>query len=321
MGIRVWVWVCGLLCGIPSAGSQTCCSGGVPLANNLGGLPLTEKGSFQFSLAGDMNRLLTLKEGTVVLDDKSRERTTFSTLFKASYTLTNRVSLETLMSWVSQQRIISQAGGFSNKEQTRGFGDLAVLVNYSYYKRKRIVLTAGIGPKLPTGPSDLANVNGLPLNADLQPGSGAWDALWLHRIQVTSKKRPSRIYFTNITYRYTGINPEYLNQLRYRFGNEFQLIAGVADQVVIGKSLFTVGVNARFRHASQDALDDERLPNTGGTWIFMMPNVGWHIQSNMILSVNGELPLYAKIKGTQLSPTFRINGGLYYAFQRKNKSL
>lgn len=321
MGIRMWVWACGVLCGIPSAWSQTCCSGGVPLANNIGGLPLTSKGTFQFSLAGDLNRLQTLKEGTNVLDDDSRERTTFSTLFKASYALTGRLSIETFMSWVAQQRIISQAGGFSDMEQTKGFGDIAILLNYTYYRQKRITLTAGMGPKLPTGASDLTNANGLPLNADLQPGSGAWDALWLHRAQVTSGKRPSRNYFVNITYRHTGTNPDYLNQLRYRFGNEFQVFTGVADQFVIGKGLFTAGINARFRHARQDALNSEPLPNTGGQWIFLMPNFGWHIKSNMILSANIELPLYAHIEGTQLSPTYRINGGVYYVFPGKKSTL
>ncbi len=318
IGIRILVFVSSVLCSKLSAIAQTCCSGGVPLANNLGGLPLTLQGTFQLAVTADLNRLLTLKEGTTVLDDNSRERTTVSTLVKASYSFTDKLFVETLISWVMQQRIIEQTGGFTDSEQTSGFGDLAVLLNYSYYTRKRITLTAGIGPKLPTGASDLTNSNGLSLNADLQPGSGAWDALLLHRIQLNSLVRPSRIYFANVTYRYTGTNPDYLNRLQYRFGNESQLILGVADQLVVGKGLFTVGVNSRFRDVRLDQLNEEKLPNTGGQWIFLMPTVGWHIKSNLIVSVSGEFPLYANIEGTQLSPTYRINGGVFYSIS-KNK--
>jgi hypothetical protein len=60
-----------------------------------------------------------------------------------------------------------------------GLGDTTVLVKYRFYRRdsKRGTTQASVtlGPKLPTGRTDLADVTGKRLPASLQPGSGSTD--------------------------------------------------------------------------------------------------------------------------------------------------
>jgi len=60
-----------------------------------------------------------------------------------------------------------------------GLGDAMVLVKYRFYRRdsKRGTTQASLtlGPKLPTGRTDLAAMNGKRLPASLQPGSGSTD--------------------------------------------------------------------------------------------------------------------------------------------------
>jgi hypothetical protein len=297
--------------------AQTCCSGGVPLANNIGGLPLSAKHTWQFSLSGDMNVLKTLKEGSSEIDDDSRERKTYSILLKTAYTFTDKLFVESLLTWVQQERTISQPGNFTDFDQTRGLGDAALLINYSYFNTRNLTLIGGIGPKLPTGKADLKDDNGLTYNADLQPGSGAWDGLLLHRAQFANASRRSQLYQFNLTYRYTGKNKNYLGSEEYRFGNEFQMLSGVSDQFVIGKGLFSTGLTVRYRHVRQDQFNEQVLPNTGGEWIFLMPAIGWHIRSNFILGINSEFPLYANVDGTQLTPTVRVNGSIYYVLQKR----
>lgn len=297
--------------------AQTCCSGGVPLSNNIGGLPVSVQNTWQFSFNGDLNVLKTVKEGTTVLDDRARERKTFSFLFKTSYSFTDKFFAEGLFSWVQQERKIDQVAGFEDWERTRGFGDAVILISYNYLTVGKVKLIAGLGPKIPTGSSDLKDDRGLRLNADLQPGSGAWDGVFLHRIQASDRLKPSRFYFMNFTSRFSGENRHYLGSERYRFGNEVQLLAGVTDQFLVGSSLFSFGINARYRFAGLDRFNGELLPNTGGSWIFLMPLMGWHITNDVVLSLNGELPLYSNVTGTQLSPTVRINGGIYYALSKK----
>jgi hypothetical protein len=60
-----------------------------------------------------------------------------------------------------------------------GFGDAMVLVKYRFYRRdsKRGTTQASVtlGPKVPTGRTELADLNGKRLPASLQPGSGSTD--------------------------------------------------------------------------------------------------------------------------------------------------
>jgi hypothetical protein len=300
------------------ASGQTCCSGGVPISNNIGGLPISSQKTWQFSLNGDANVLKTVKEGTRVLNDRARDRKTLSLLFKTGYSFTDKVFVEGLFSWVQQERTIQQATGFSDFDRSRGLGDAVILVNYNYLTIGNTKLIGALGSKMPTGSSDLKDDDGLMLNADLQPGTGAWDGMVLHRIQASDKLKPSRFYFINGTFRFTGKNKNYLGSEHYRFGNEVQLLAGATDQFLIGSALISSGINVRYRSVRRDWFNNELLPNTGGTWLFLMPLIGWHISPDLVLNLNGELPLYANVKGTQLSPTFRINGGVYYVYSKRN---
>ena len=105
--------------------SQTCCSGGVPLSNNLG-LPNLGKGTFQVALNYDYNNLNTLKAGNKVLDDSSRLRITHSILTNLNYSITDKFSIETQFSWVNQRRKISQFNKV-DLEETSGIGDAVIL--------------------------------------------------------------------------------------------------------------------------------------------------------------------------------------------------
>ncbi|WP_345005063.1 hypothetical protein [Snuella lapsa] len=82
--------------------AQTCCSGGIPLSNNIG-LPILEKGSLQIGIHYDYNNLNTLNNGNEKLDDNARLRVTHSILINTNYALTNNFSIEGLFSWVNQR--------------------------------------------------------------------------------------------------------------------------------------------------------------------------------------------------------------------------
>ncbi len=290
--------------------AQTCCSGGVPMAGNVGSMAPADKGTFQLSIGFDGNFLRTLKEGTETISDHSRFRTTYSGLLNAYYSINDRLSVEGLFSFVRQERDIRQ-GEFNDFTSTMGPGDIVFLLNYAYLSKDRIVLRAGAGPKFPTGPSDLKNNDGITLNADLQPGSGAMDIFFNHMFSLSPGFRPASTIVHTITYRVTGENPAYLGSQRYSFGNELHMSLGISEQDLVGKMLMSYGLNIRYRHASRDIINGHLLPNTGGQWIFLMPSVSWHISSRAALNISSELPLYSRVDGNQLTPTFRLNAGLY----------
>ena len=121
-----------LLCIYSINTNAQCCSGGVPLSNNLG-LSQEKKGTFQIGLNYDYNNLNTLNSGTQQLDETFRLRTTHSILLNASYAITNNFSAEALFTWVNQRRIItSQFDGSKNTEDSKGIGDGILLLKYRF---------------------------------------------------------------------------------------------------------------------------------------------------------------------------------------------
>jgi len=297
--------------------SQTCCSGGVPLSNNLG-LPNEGKGSLFAGLNYDYNNLNTLNAGSARLDDDSRLRITNSVLVNLGYAFTDRLSFETLFSWVNQSRTISQFGNESITETT-GIGDAVFLAKYAIPNilGAGTVLNLGIGTKAPFGKSDLRTEEGFQLTADLQPGSGAWDALAWSSFSKGLNFRPSATVSASFTYRFTGKNTSYLNNTSiYEFGDVLHTNLGYSDQFLLFNTIFNPGVIFKYRKAFDDKIDNSMVPNTGGEWIFIRPELSAKITQNMSLSTRLEVPLYSHVVGTQLTPTLRFTVGVGYTFKK-----
>lgn len=301
--------------------SQSCCSGGVPVSNNLG-LPASDEKTFQFAISYDLNLLNTLKEGSNWLDDNARKRLTHSILFQSGYVINKNWSAEIFASWIRQERIINQ---FNNTSQTvaQGPGDAVLLLKYKLLTNsvKNINWLVGAGPKFPTGSSDKKDKNDISLNADLQPGSGSLDLITWTQFSKNGKQRPSLTYSGTAAFSLKGKNNSYLGSQIYKFGNELILIGGVADQYVANKFLWGASIQAMYRHALQDENDGEKTPGTGGRWIFFRPGLtikpGGGISA---INISASIPAYSWVKDTQLTPTVRYNVGLYYEIPRKKAS-
>ena len=322
-----------------SGSAQTCCSGGVPLSSNLG-LPDAEAGHLQFTLSYDLNALNTLKNGTATLDDDTgsdRERLTHSVLFELGYSFSNRFSMDILFSWVRQERTNFTNGTQSDFRFTEGIGDPVILFKYKILSLNdnQTTLTGGLGLKPPLGASN-KTFEGFRLNADLQPGSGAWDGiLWAQFTQVMNF-RPSMSFVGTTAYRFRGTNESFQETINpitgirnaqpYQFGDDFQLIIGLSDRIILGKNLIDPALLFRYRYAGTDQIkpnlisDFNDIPNTGGQWIFINPSLSYWIGAKASVNVNVELPLYANITGTQVSPSIRLNLGFYYKLEGKKSN-
>jgi len=86
--------------------SQTCCSGGVPLSSSIALDNTTNKKDLYIDLSYDYNNLNTLKSGTEKFDDRSRTRITNSILINISYAFIDEFSVEVLIPYINQKRII-----------------------------------------------------------------------------------------------------------------------------------------------------------------------------------------------------------------------
>ncbi len=301
--------------------SQTCCSGGVPLSNNLG-LSNNGKGGFQLGINYDYNNLNTLNAGSSKLNDDSRQRITNSILVNTNYAFTNQFSLETLFTWVNQTRTISQFGN-ENFTETSGIGDAVVLLKYRIpdVLGENTFLNLGTGVKVPLGKSDFTSEEGIQLTSDLQPGSGAWDGLGWLSFSKNGILRPSGTVSTSVIYRFTGVNSSYLNNTStYEFGNTLQISAGYTDQLLIFNTIVNPGLVVKYRKSWSDKIDDSEIPNTGGNWVFVRPELNIQITPNFNAITKMEVPLYSYVEGTQLTPTFRVTAGLLLKINKKNKN-
>ncbi len=306
---------------ISQSTAQTCCSGGVPVASNLG-LPPAAAGAIQLSLSYDLNVLETLKTGTETLEDDSRSRKTHSGLLELGYAFSNKFSVDGLFSFVRQERVISQFNN-RNVSTTQGIGDAVFLFKYKVFSSDNghTTFQIGAGPKLPLGASDLVNEQGLTLNADLQPGSGAWDLIsWAQVAHVFTSRPSSSIHLTAI-HSYKGTNDDYLGSQAYQFGQEFQAAIGISDRILLGELILDPSLNVRYRYQAADVIDGFDLPSTGGHWIFLNPSISYWVNQDISFEIAATLPLLANIEGTQVTPTYRFRTGVFYRlFTKKSAS-
>jgi hypothetical protein len=302
--------------------SQTCCSGGVPLSGNIG-FEGASTGTLQMEWSYDLNYLATLKTGSEVYEDGTRQRTTQSLLLKTGYSLTSWLAFDALFSYVFQERKITFDNEI-NQVNTNGLGDAVLMAKFILLSmaERGSELQLGLGPKLPLGRSDLTNSQGITLNADMQPGSGSWDAIAWGYYARQMKPRPTMAASLRIVGRFNGKNRDYLGSQTYQFGSSVQVYAGIGDQLVWGNQVFSPSLSLRYRYAGKDLISGFQLDNTGGQWVNILPALSWHLSPNSILHVVPEIPLYSHVGGTQLTPTFRLQIGFYHSFGRigKNKS-
>lgn len=298
-----------------SLSAQSCCSGGVPVSSNLG-LPASEKGSIQLSLAYDWNVLNTFQEGTERISDQSRKRSTHSALFEIGYSWSNRLSSDFFFSYIHQVRNINQNGQQTDFDRAGGLGDAVALLKYQVWNRKQGATTfqIGAGPKLPLGAFNRADDRGITLSADLQPGSGAWDVLFWGMLTQQFSFRPSMTFTAASTFALKGENKVFNEIETYAFGDEWIVSLGISDRILLAKQLADPSLQVRYRLAAPDYRNASHLPNTGGHWIFLNPGFTFWFKPHISLQVNAEIPIYANVDGTQTTPTYRFNTGAYWRF-------
>jgi hypothetical protein len=304
---------------LKEANAQTCCSGGVPISGNLG-LPPGSSGTWQFSLGYDVNVLKTLMNGSEELDDQSRERVTRSILFQSGYSITDQFSADLFFSYVKQERTINQFDK-TDYTSTNGIGDAAILFKYSLSNpsSNKLFFTIAAGPKMPTGRSDFTREDGIPLNADLQPGSGSWDGLFWGNGLYKFDFRPTLTISSTAIFSYKGKNNQYLGEQTYQFGNEFQLIITTNDNFLVGKKIIDTSISVRYRKSLSDRFNDVTMPSTGGQWVFLAPALGFNFSQKIAINANFEIPVFSEVEGTQLSPTYRLNIGVFFKINKKNE--
>ena len=288
--------------------AQTCCSGGVPISNSLG-FSAVDQGVLQLNLSADLNVLTRLFEESNRLIDQDRQRTTQSLNLRAAYTLSTRWAAEMFVPIVKQTRKINAPQqGTIDFQSSFGVGDPVFLLIYDVIKTA-LLWRVGVGPQVPLGRTNFKSDRGLLLVEDLQPGSGAWDAIFFSSFLFANDRRPTRSVFLNTIYTRTGKNPNSRDGAQtYQFGRELQVIAGVGDQVLVANQLWNVGFGARYRNAQRDRIDGFANSGTGGQFLFSRANIAWVLPQGEF-SLMAEVPIFTRVNETQLASSYLLNVG------------
>ena len=298
--------------------SQTCCSGGVPVSGSVGLYPLNTKG-FQINLSYDLNSLNTLKNYSKTLPGNERERTTRSILMEASYSLTERLSLYGFVSYVSQKREINNIG-YNDVALTEGIGDAVLMPGYLLVDRFSFSWYFSAGIKFPLGKADIRNDDGILINPDLQPGSGAYDALVFNMFRYEAARGHS--FWNSFALRETGTNSDFRVSDQYSFGNEIVTAFGWSKNILFLNVIIEPSASVSYRYAGNDLINQDEIPNTGGNWLFASSGIAIFIKENLKLFSSFSFPLFSKPAGVQLTTSYRFNAGIYFSFQNnRNKFL
>jgi len=290
-----------------SSFAQACCTAGTPIAGSLD-LTVANANTWQLALSYEYNYLDDVLAGSEKIKG-FRSRLSQSMLLNISYGYNDRFSFTALLSYLHQTRILN----FSNSTTiTSGPGDASMLIKY--YILKPDILSqkqwaVGGGLKFPTGKADIKNGSIL-FSADLQPGSGSWDGLfWTYFSQGFLPLRFS--YFLSSSYRLNGANDRYQitdSGPGYQFGNEFLFNLGAAYSTV---SLFNLNFQLRYRNTAIDRLGTVSVPNSGGKWLYVMPGLNVNFEP-FTIQINSQFPIYRKIKGIQLTTSYKVGVALSY---------
>ena len=311
-GLFVWAM---LLLGSPVIiNAQTCCSGGVPLGGSLG-LGIAKKKALEVLVTYDYNAINDLISFTNKLDDKTRNRTTQSSLIELNYGLSHRFSFTGVIPFIRQTRTIQAYNNIEDITITQGLGDILFLIKYRLIHPEEISeidWVVGAGPKIPTARTNYTNNQELMLPADMQPGSGSLDGiLWSYFLKNRFLKNPNLGLVAFSSLRYSGENKNYNTSQTYRFGNEFQFSMGMNYNFFV-KWPVNIFTFMRYRFQDEDLIDKGVFPSSGGEWVYVIPGMNINFTPHITTRISGDIPVYRKLEGTQLTTSYKLTFALQF---------
>lgn len=296
--------------------AQTCSCAGAPLISSQS-ISSASEGNLLAGITHQYNDISNLYSGSSQLENRTVTRNTQSTLLEINYGITERLTFSGTATYVQKLRKSGlQNPGNVTILQTRGIGDGLLMLKYVLHQntiREQYQLALGGGVKVPFGRSELKE-NGLPLNADMQPGTGAWDGVaWSYFSKTFAPATTINLFWYN-SFRLTGKNERFNASDHYQFGNELVSTVGVTNKLIGNLSYIMM---AQYRSTASDKRNDKAITNTGGKWINIKPALGYGLTDQISLRVSGELPIYQHLNGTQPTTAFTLSGSLFYNFGNK----
>ena len=300
--------------------AQTCSCAGAPLLGTQS-TGASGEGNLLIGLTYEFNQITNLYTGSTRITNNTAERNTQSALLEINYGITDRFSLSGTISFVQKFREsgLSNPAG-SQTSTTNGIGDGVLLLRYVLSQQSlwnRYHLAIGAGTKAPLGSTSVRNPNGLLFNADMQPGTGAWDSIFWSQTAISLLPRSTMNLSWINSYRITGTNERFTENDDYRFGNEFISNLSASNSI---NDRFSYSLNLRYRSTASDQRNEITMPNTGGIWLSVIPDLFIGLSESLSLKLSGQIPVYQDLRGFQPSTTYTLSASLFINFNRNENA-
>ena len=300
--------------------AQTCSCAGAPLLGTQS-TGASGEGNLLIGLTYEFNQITNLYTGSTRITNNTAERNTQSALLEINYGITDRFSLSGTISFVQKFREsgLSNPAG-SQTSTTNGIGDGVLLLRYVLSQQSlwnRYHLAIGAGTKAPLGSTSVRNPNGLLFNADMQPGTGAWDGIFWSQTAISLLPRSTMNLSWINSYRITGTNERFTENDDYRFGNEFISNLSASNSI---NDRFSYSLNLRYRSTASDQRNEITMPNTGGIWLSVIPDLFIGLSESLSLKLSGQIPVYQDLRGFQPTTTYTLSASLFINFNRNENA-
>ena len=280
------------------------------------GAGASSAGQLLFGLTFAHHDISSVFSGTRRLDESPVSRATQSLLLETHYGVTDRLSASATFSLVRKERTTGlRSTSTPSTLATRGIGDGLVMLRYALVQPdlwSPYQLTVGGGARVPLGASSLTR-DGLPLNADMQPGTGAWEGVLWSSGSVSLLRSAGLNLVGSGSYRRAGSNERFGIDDTYRFGNQLISEAGLSGGLT---SRLSYTMQLRYRAAGADRRNGVSLANTGGRWLLVAPALHVSATDRVAVRVAGRYPLWQRLEGTQPTTTFYATVSLFLNFNQ-----
>lgn len=300
--------------------AQACCSAGTPLSAQMG-LEFLNKGDLLFNLAYDYNYLNDQFNESERLMTDERSRISQNILLRFQYGLSDKWSFSLSLPYVFRsENTGSSISSFSDLSSS-GIGDLLFQVNFTVLRKGKHQFLVSSGLKMPTGSNSETNDLGIPLPADLQPGTGSWDVIVAALYEQNNIWGGHFHFNSSAIARFNGEGTRFDGKQSYSFGNAYTLIVGLNYEALINRSFLVPSLNLSYRRTMIDLTDDALTPSTGGDWISIIPGLSYYFYNGINILVSTSIPIYRYLEGTQLTTSYRVFAQLQYTLKTKKDEI
>lgn len=212
------------------------------------------------------------------------------------------------------------AGGIPEIRQlgdSRGIGDLTLYSQYRFVGdwRGRLHASALLGIKTPTGKTSVITDDGIPFEAEHQPGSGSWDLLT--GLAVTRQWSKMSLD-SNVLYAFAGDGSQdsnlgdvfnYNMALSYRLGHDDS--DGAPGHHHSGpQNSWDIAVELNGEWRDYVTIAEQRQTHTGGNLVYLAPSVRFNNSKGWTAYASLGVPIVEKLNGVQSDPKFRLFIGI-----------